>query len=750
MVGVKPHQFMSRVLTMILFKKDYGKEATARPDYQTKNTSFLNIARLYHEMGIKNCIFVLTLLQTGLVGIDPHAEDLTLEQKAMIGIECRLNPWYYFRECVRIPAVASNEPIKFKANRGNISLIWCFFNHIDYALIQPRQTGKSVSTDTLMCWLIFIGCLNTLVNMITKDNDLRVKNVERLKKIRDLLPAYLVPHSRKDPDNQTELKCVTLGNHYQSGVAQANETAANKLGRGLTSAVVHFDEAPFISYIGTTLPAALASGIAARAEAKQFSRPYGNIFTTTAGKKDDRDGKYMYNMIHGGSPWDEIFYDCVDQRDLVDKIRKNMSGKKMIINGTFSHRQLGYTDEWLRENMDENNASGDDANRDYFNIWTSGTQGSPLSPKLNETIRKSEKEIKYRMMTKDGFIIRWYISEQELERRRDTTKIIMGLDTSEGIGRDGIGAVFLDAYTLEVLGAFNTNETNLILFSTFVVELMLNFENIILIPERKSSAQTIIDLLLLKLPPAGIDPFKRIYNVIVDEQSTRKDEFKLISQDIGRRNMSFYDHHKRFFGFVTTEATRITLYQKVLQNAAKCAGHLVNDKILSTEIRGLIVKNSRIDHSSSSHDDLVIAWMLCHWMLTHSKNLYFYGIDTGKMAMAMSNDNSQDLTEQQKLEREEQKQLLVQLDEVVAELDSCKDEIQAIKLEHKLKVIYMKLRPTDKEAISIDAVIRDSGDKRKMHNRIKRQEVLDIDMGGIWGGTTTRNAGNNRRGVQYG
>jgi len=729
---------------MILFQSDYAKMGTAKPDYQTKNTSFLEISRLYHEMGVKNCVFALTLLQASLVGVDPHSENLTLEQKAQIGIECRLNPWYYFRECVRIPGVASNESISFKANRGNISMIWCFFNHIDYALIQPRQTGKSVSTDTLMCWLLFIGCLNTLINMITKDNDLRVKNVERLKKIRDLLPPYLVPRDKKDPDNQSELKCVTLGNHYQTGVAQPNETAANKIGRGLTSAIVHFDEAPFISHIGTTLPAALSSGNAARDEAAKFKRPYGNVFTTTAGKKDDRDGKYMYDMIHGGTVWDEVYYDCKNHAHLQDMLIKNKASTgKLIINGTFSHRQLGYTDAWLYGKMSASNSFGDDANRDYFNIWTSGTQGSPLSPKLNEAIRQSEREIKYRMMTKDGFIVRWYVTEEELNYRRQTTKIIMGLDTSEGIGRDGIGAVFLDAYTLEVIGAFNTNETNLILFSSFVVELMLEFDNIILIPERKSSAQTIIDLLLLKLPAAGLDPFKRIYNVIVDEQTTRKEEFKAVSQDIGRRNRSFFDQYKRFFGFVTTAASRDILYQQVLQNAAKSAGHLVQDKVLSSEIRGLIVKNGRIDHSSSSHDDLVIAWMLCHWMLTFSRNLHFYGIDTSRMASALSNDLTNEMTDEQKMERDQQKELMASLDTIVAELDDCKDDIQAMKLEHKLKVVYMKLRPSDKDAISIDAVIREAGDKRKANKRVMRQDVMEIDMSKAWGNQNTyRRTGN--------
>lgn len=726
---------------MILFQSDWGK-STAFPNYDTTNDSFLKLARLYHGMGVKNSVFLLALLQIKLVGVDPHAENLTLEQKSLIGIECLLNPWFYFRECVRIPGVSANVPIKFKANRGNISLIWCFFNHIDYALIQPRQTGKSVSTDTLMCWLLFIGCLNTTINMITKDNDLRTKNVERLKKIRDLLPAYLVPRDKKDPDNQSELKCTIKGNHYQTGVAQPNDTAANKLGRGLTSPIMHMDEAPFITHIGTTLPAALASGNAARDEAEMYNRPYGNIFTTTAGKKDDRDGAYMYKMITGGATWDEVFFDCADPADLLKMIKANMTGKKVMINGTFSHRQLGYTDEWLYKKMAEANAEGDGADRDFFNVWTSGTQSSPLSPKLNEKIRKSEKEIKYRMITNDGFMVRWYISEEELEAKRHTSKIIMGLDASQGIGRDALGIVLLDAYDLSVIGAMNTNETNLILFSEFIAELMLNYENIILIPERASAAVTIVDLLLLRLPAAGIDPFKRIFNVIINEQSTRAEDYKAVVKDTARRNTAFYDHYKRYFGFVTTSDTRTTLYKSVLQNAAKVAGHLIHDKTLSSEIRGLVIKNSRIDHSASGNDDLVIAWLLCHWMLSHATNLSFYGIDTTRMAAAFDETSNSEMTPEQRRDVQIQKDLLAELDKVAKELDEAEGDVQAMKLEHRLKVIYMKLKPTDKQSISIDSLVREANDKRKMKRRMSRSAMENLDINKAWGGSSHRSRNN--------
>lgn len=60
--------------------------------------------------------------------------------------------------------------------------------------------------------------------------------------------------------------------------------------------------------------------------------------------------------------------------------------------------------------------------------------------------------------------------------------------------------IIRDASTGEVVAAGNYNETNLIVFSEWLVEWLTTFDNLTLVPERKSSAVAIIDN-LLKLTP---------------------------------------------------------------------------------------------------------------------------------------------------------------------------------------------------------------------------------------------------------
>ena len=158
--------------------EDWQKFPSAIIDTQTKNKSFLRLAQVYKSMGVKNHAFILALVNPRLQSVDPFSTELTHQQMVEIGIECKVNPWYFFRECARVPVKGSDEPVFLEANRGNIALYWLFFNHIQMFLIQVRQTGKSVSTNVLHVLLMNILCRNTLINLLTKDDKLREETFE--------------------------------------------------------------------------------------------------------------------------------------------------------------------------------------------------------------------------------------------------------------------------------------------------------------------------------------------------------------------------------------------------------------------------------------------------------------------------------------------------------------------------------------------------------------------------------------------
>lgn len=709
---------------MILFLKDWLRFPSAIPDMKTTNTSFLQLASLYRSMGVKNYYFHLALHQPELSGVNVYSPHLTLEQKAMIKEESEFNAWYYLREVARIAPNASSATIPFKANRANISLFWSFLNHVDYMLIQPRQTGKSVSTDTLSNWLLLFKAHNSSMILITKDDDLRTRNIARMKKMRALLPEWLVYNDKTDANNSYMLTYNTRKNNYASIVSQNDEERANKAGRGATVPFLHIDEGPFINYADVMLPAALASASAARAEAKLHGMPYGNIFTTTAGKIDSRSGGYFYKELYSkGTPFDESYYDLEDHDELMRVLENERRSKtdRIMFVGVWNHLQLGYTDEWLLQEMAQSGSSGEAADRDWLNRWTSGGVNSPLPVPILEAIQASEMNAIHTEISKSGYVSRWYIDEVAMQRKQNANeKVIIGIDTSDAVGRDSISITFTDAIDMSVIARADVNRSNLLPVARWVCSMLVRWTNTVMIIEKKSSGQTFIDMALEILPLHGIDPFKRLYNRVVDQKGQRQKVYdEIMKTPISRRTPEWYEQYKELFGFNTTGDSRRQLYGSVLVNAAKRAGALVKDRALSEQIRSLIVKNGRVDHEDGKHDDAVVSWLLTHWLLMYGKHLDFYGIDTSRIQLRVASDGTM-ASQEEIWERHRQNKLRIEVADLIEQLKSTDSINQVMMIEQRLRVLTAKLVEAGDESMSVDALINEARTARARNKRDRK------------------------------
>lgn len=713
---------------MILFESDWLKYPTATLHLETTNTSFVRFSALLRSMGIKNHTFMLALINPRLRHINPHSADLTIEQMIDVGVECKINPWYFFREVAKAPALGGTDPVMVEANRGNISLWWCFFNHITIFLIQIRQTGKSFSTDVLQVLLLEFICQNTTINLLTLNDILRRSNIERMKAIIADLPKYLQHKTPEDANNTEELTVLQHGNRYKTHVPQMSAKRAANMGRGLTSAIFQIDESPFQANIEVALPAALAATGAAIDRAKLEGTPYGTIFTTTAGKKDDKDGAFIYKMVMESAIWSETFYDALSQSDLELMVRKNAPSNKAMINATFNHRQLGKSDEWLRGKLEASHSKGEDANRDYFNMWTAGSQSSPLPLYILEAMARGCKDVAYTEVTKPyNYMTRWYIPRDQIEDRMKNGKFIMGMDTSEAVGRDEISLVLIDVETLEVVAGGSYNETNLITFSEWLCNFIIRFENVTTIIERKSTGGMILDYLSVNLLKMGIDPFKRLFNWVVNDVAMNRDRFREVALPMNRRPNDLHVRYKRLFGFATAgtgEQSRGELYSTTLQNAAKLGADRMNDKKLIDQTAGLITRNGRVDHPKGEHDDMTIGWLLGNWLLSQGTNLVHYGIDPARIMCRIAKGKTQS-AEEIEIE-EEQVFYRGRIANLLERIKNEPDEFVADKLEKELRVLDSRLVHEVGEMHSLDQLLQSAKESRwSKHRQVKAKPAYD-------------------------
>lgn len=689
---------------------DFKRYPNAFIDTEGCDESWVRMAALYKKAGRRNYAFFLTTFDPRLKGIDPHDPDLTQEQKTLVAAEAKVNFWYYVRKIAKIPISGQKKPSPVRANRMVIAFWWTVLNNIDIAIIAPRQQGKSVGSDIYSNWLIHIAGENFTMQLLTKDNKLRKANIVRIKKIRDAMPPYLNLTTREDADNTEELTCNVLENRYLTGVGQKSADNAENLGRGLTTPYLQIDEQPYVPNSHVSLPVAIASATAARDDARRNGTPYGTVITTTAGRRDSKEGAYAYAMIHSAYYWNEALFDCLSRAEIVDMLDKGSSGDRTMINATFSHRQLGKSDSWARDAILATNSDKDMALRDFLNHWSSGSESSPLSNELNQVIKDAIREPEYIERTKHNYTVNWYVPKAKIVERLHSSKFLLACDTSNAVGKDANAVLLIDVRNMEVVASASVREANLLVFATWLADWLITYENVTAIIENKSSGQAIMDTMAVKLVEAGHNPFVRMYNRIIDEPERRKEQYTEINMFKNRADIDLYNKHKGLFGFMTTGQSRQVLYGVLLQRAASSVGHLVNDKLLSDQIRGLVIKNGRVDHAADSHDDMVIAWLLANHMVAYGKGLSFYGIPHG-LALSEVAPEGATLSEADIAAKRKDAKLRRLYDVYKEHLESCTSEFDANIIRMKMKVITKEIGDVDTE-MTVDNLVTNSKPKK--------------------------------------
>jgi hypothetical protein len=712
---------------MFLYKSDWSKYPAAIMDLQTTNLSFLKYAATLRAMGIENWGLCLVLLNPELQGVDPFSENLTNVQKTMIALEAEKNIWYYLREICLVPQ-KGGPPVRFRANRGVMAFFWCVCNCINTALIMPRQTGKSIAADVFNVWHTAIAGRNVSTHLITHSDKLRQKNIRSLKDLRELIPAYMNFYQKGIDTNNTEkLTCVVFKNEYTTGVAQKDKGAADISARGISVNVLQIDEVPYCDNIDISLGAAAGSMGAAVESAEAVGAIYAKIYTTTAGKKDTREGAYAYKIIHDGMPWNEKVMDSDSRQEAWDFVAANSkrtAGRTMNI--TLSHRQLGYTDEWLRNRINEvPNPDRELILRDYLNVWTSGSVLSPLSVELNQIIAESRMEPIFTEIGKKKFFLDWYVTSEDLIARKRNSHLLLSLDTSDAQGSDGNGLVIQDIKTLEVLGGANVTVANILDFANWIADMLITTPNSTLVIENKSSGQSILDIIASRLIAIGINPFKRIFNRHIDGAS----QTELRDADISGTSNDYYEKYKKYFGFSTTGQTRPFLYGQVFHAGAENVGHLIRNRTLASQLLALIKKNGRIDHPNGGNDDMVVAWLLGNWFANYGTNLAFYGIKPG-MAASMVAPKGSVLSDEDQEASRKQKQIRERITILKEKYVNEENYVRKTSIEKELKVLSTRLDSEDsinvlddiKRLVEDEKVKKSSlADALDRHNRIQVQ-----------------------------
>jgi len=609
---------------MFLFKSDELTQGGCY-DFTTKNVSALRMSLMLKKMGIQNNNFMLFLSQPELKGIDPFdTKHLGQELIAKIAIEVKLNPWYYFREIVKVQS-SGGDDVPFIFNRFDTALIWCYLNSIDTFSCLARQCGKSVCVMSLVSWLFFFVAYHSTFGLVTKDSVLVAESVSRLKEIRNSLPAYLI-HNLNDSDNQEGLTYNELKNKFITFIAPSDKKAARSLGRGQSLMFLQEDEFNYLRNIRLAHPAISACMDTAGQQARDKGIPSAKMLTSTWGRLADDSGAYGFELKSRALRFSERLYDMENAQTLQDHLKANSKNQTLYLD--FHWKLLGKDQAWYdRVTRDK---TKDEIAVDYEGEWLLSSDASILPEALLDRISKSVREpVSYENI--NGLTIKWYIDKdivtsEEFKYRH----FIMGLDTADNVGEDFTTFVITDSTDLSVVATARCNIVNLFDVVKCIAELMVRLPNMILIAERNKNGAIMLDILIENLIQKGIDPFKRMYNTFIQEYSGTSKPLSQIDLSDGR--------NRKHFGFATTASpeSRNILYGKVMINMLNYMAHKVYDIDIVDEIKSLTIRKGRVDHALGKHDDTTISFLLTGFFALFGKNLSMYGIRSDEVLQCVN------------------------------------------------------------------------------------------------------------------
>ena len=569
-------------------------------DINTKNKSFLRVAKMLKDRGVKNNKFMLQLFDSSLVGVDPFDPKLTNAQKIAIFKECSINVWYYMREVVRIPVDGNPEGARYKLNLGNLALSYIKSKNRNQFTILPRQFGKTMGEIIFDTWIMLFAATNTNIIYSNKERKDSVKNLKSFKDIKESLPQWLTGFiSSKDDKDNEEYKLVANRNNTLKAISAANsDEQADKLGRGMTTSNIYFDEFAFLARNKIIFLAARPAWVTAADNARKNGTPYGITITTTPNNVDTKQGEYAKLFMDKTAPWIFECYDMTDKQ-LDDYLEKNSANAFFRVQ--YSIYDLGKDEAWLKRQIAESNDDFRNIQREYLLEWPRSVDTAVFSGEQIDKIFQFVKKPMTKININNYFI-------DFFEQPDFSTNYIVGVDVAGGLSQDSTAITFISPDDFRVVGHFRSNSIDTDNTTKLIESVMkIYFRNAILIIERNSY---------------GLNIIQRLMKDLIIEPRMVREEREMLGEKKQQDGFTVKKKMKTIiYGIDTNQKTRKEMFD-LLPGIVEFEYDKIVSEEIAKDIAGLETKkNGKVEHSASTHDDGLMSYLIFRWSLHFGKNL---------------------------------------------------------------------------------------------------------------------------------
>jgi hypothetical protein len=290
------------------------KSSKAIADTSTSNESFMKMHHWLKGLNHLNCEFMLALHDESLLGIDPHDDNLTSEQQSRIIEECRINPWYFFREVFRV-LTPGGRYIPFRLDQFSMATIWSVLGGFNVFAESPRQTGRTIVTIAIATYLKTRGIIGGIKGHHSRSHA-TTEYKWRMKEVMDSLPDYIT----RVPD---------CGTSMSTAQRDANKLAGHK-----------YEPTPGFEY-WEDFGRHTHNGLEFKEDDR---RPIGSLITTTANRTPSPERTFALRVRANYLPFYHGLY-CMPDRIMLDAYIRQLSEGLLI---SVNPGEIGKGDQWLR------------------------------------------------------------------------------------------------------------------------------------------------------------------------------------------------------------------------------------------------------------------------------------------------------------------------------------------------------------------------------------------------------------------
>ena len=618
--------------------KEFAKQSAAylqrkKPiyDFKTKNRSFIQLYKDLKKLGVQNNKFFLILYDSDLQLIDPYAPGLPKDYQLKVFLECLVNPWYFLREVLHIPAdgmpIEIGGGVKYKIDRNNVAAWYCFLNGIDHYQSKPRQQGKTQDAVAKFNYAYLFGTLSSQMLFFNKDQDQANMNLYRLKCQRDMLPSYLQMRTLtledgkvdKGIENTKSIRNPVTGNTITTmGKATSKETAM-KLGRGATSPLQYLDEFDFIPYQIEIMNAAAFAYSTASKNADEHHGLHCRILSSTPGDLDTKSGADATEYISHMLKWEDKFFD-----EPIDKIKGILNSPSynrfMFIETTW--QQLKLPMSWYETQCGLVSFNEEVIMRE---IELKRIHGSSLSPFKRSDIMYLINHVQHPIQQVD--ISKNLCPFNIYERLKYSTPYMLCVNPAEGLGTDNNAVTMINPYSLKPAMEFRSPYVSQPELFDMLVKFMDRYCPKCMIIIESNRGRELINLFLNS---------KYKYQLYYDDNKIMKEISDTVDAH-GRLKQAASE--RRAYGLTTSKSNRDYFYG-ILEYLVEERKDILITEYLVDDIAGLIRKpgTGRVEAGPGKHDDNVMSFLFGMYLYRNldAEKLEEYGIHRG--APDLNND----------------------------------------------------------------------------------------------------------------